>query len=888
MTGSALYKAGQDLRPQILRGSDERDNILIAQPALDVAPAATQPTTLPFAKAPVFFSGGSIQTTQNTPDGKIAVIIRGNVLLTQRSAGGDYIELQADEAVLYTTLTQFTEAAGDLQNVQDAIQSAYCEGDVRISFTPAAGKVGRAVGEQRLRAKRAFYEFGSNRAVLTDVVVQTTDPKLPFPITMRANYAKQLSMGEYKAQGVTLTTSQFAKPSYSINASKAYVRQYQDPNPLIGTRTAYQADNATFRTFGVPIFWFPYAAGDIATNAFPLRGVSIGSSRGMGFGVESTWGLFESAGYPAPPGLDTALHLDYYSDRGPAAGLDAKYEGGQLAQTNKGLWNFKGNFSVYGVQDHGADNLGRDRAGVEDDGFRGRLMWEHQHLLPNDWQAQFRVGLTSDATFLEEWYRKQFVDGLPTNVSAYFKHQNDNEAVTFLAEFQPNGVVTNSEDYANRFVGDRSQYDADGLGSLADRPFEVERLPEVGYYKLGESFDSDQLTFLSENRLGGYRMHEGDAMLTGFNDSDNYGFRVRDKTDNENDRFATPGIPSLGYTGTSEDYTVRGDFRQEVDYPIDAGRFKVVPYVFGRYTGYSDSPDGDPQNRILAGVGTRINTAFWRVDEAAQSEFFDIHRVRHVIEPELNLFASASSVDREDVYIYDDTIDGINDVSAASFFIRQRWQTKRGATGMYRSVDFLTLNVGIIGFANLPNEVLNPDRAYARSVNADYENELGPTSAKGFRGLFFQSTPEASIPRSSVQGDASWRVSDTTLLMTDASWNIKEQQLSTAAVGLLVGRGDRVTYFTGLRYIGEIDSTIASFSTTYQITSKYTVNLGLAVDLARDSKGGNVAVIRKFDRFYLGLGGYYDQTDNESGLTVSFFPEGLAGVNSGQLSQFQR
>lgn len=891
LRGSELYKIAGDLRPALRTGADVRDNFLVTEPPLDVSPSTqptTGPTTLPTAKAPVVFNGGGLQVTRNTPDGKIAIVIR-DVLLTQRSANGDYIELLADEAVLYTTLTDLTDIAGQIETVQQAIESAYLEGDVRISFTPAT-QAGRQAGEQRLRAKRALYEFNTNRAVLTDVVLQSSDPRVPFPITMRANVAKQLSMGEYKTEKVTLTTSQFATPSYSVNATKAYVRQYQDPNPAVGPRTAFEAKNATFRSFGVPILYFPYAAGDIATNAFPLRGASFGSTRGFGFGVQTTWGLFESAGQLPPPGLDAQFHADYYSDRGPATGLDLDYKGGQLAQTTKGLWNFEGNFTAYGVYDDGLDNLGRDRARIDQDGqFRGRLQWEHQHILPDGWQAQFRVGLTSDATFLEEWYKRDFDNGLPTNLSAYFKHQEDTEAVTFLAEFQPNNVVTTADALPNRVVGDRAN--GLGLGSLADRPFEVDRLPEVGYYRIGESFDDDTFTFFSENRLGGYRFNDGSATLgtQADGDRDHYGFQA---TPNR-DRYALPGIPSLGYTGTTSDYVIRGDFRQQIDYPIDAGRFKVVPYVMGRYTGYSDGPQEDPENRLLGGVGTRINTSFWKIDDAARNEFFDISRVRHVVEPELNLFASAASIERNDVYIYDETIDGINDVSAVSFFVRQRWQTKRGAPGLFRSVDFATLNVGVIGFANTPSEPDNPDRAYARGFGNNgfgaFEDELGPSSAKSFRGLFFQATPEASIPRSSIQGDASWRVADTTLLLGDGSWNIEEQRLSTAAAGLLVGRGDRVTYYTGVRYIGGIESTIASFSATYQLTAKYTLNLGAAVDLARDSRGGNLSVVRRFDRFFVTVGGYYDQTENESGVTVAFSPEGLAGgVNSGQLQGFAR
>ena len=71
-------------------------------------------------------------------------------------------------------------------------------------------------------------------------------------------------------------------------------------------------------------------------------------------------------------------------------------------------------------------------------------------------------------------------------------------------------------------------------------------------------------------------------------------------------------------------------------------------------------------------------------------------------------------------------IDAINDISAAQIALRQRWQTKRGGPGRWRSVDFFTFNVEGNFFANQPDD-----------------DELAPTR---FRGLFFDSLPEASIP----------------------------------------------------------------------------------------------------------------------------------------------
>ena len=80
---------------------------------------------------------------------------------------------------------------------------------------------------------------------------------------------------------------------------------------------------------------------------------------------------------------------------------------------------------------------------------------------------------------------------------------------------------------------------------------------------------------------------------------------------------------------------------------MNVGQFKVVPYLLGRYTVYTDSPAGGAKNRFLGGVGARISTAFWKVDDSVESDLFDLHRLRHVIEPEVNLFTSAETVHRE-------------------------------------------------------------------------------------------------------------------------------------------------------------------------------------------------------------------------------------------------
>jgi lipopolysaccharide assembly outer membrane protein LptD (OstA) len=812
------------------------------------APATTQPeaTTAPGTippGAPVSFRG-SFESV-DTDDGTLAIAFTNGVTLIQSSPTNipgqfNTVELLADRAVVFTNIKDPKKDLAKLSNSKDiseAINSAYLEGDVRVVYTPAD----QAQGEQRLEAKRVYYEFATHRAILTEAVVHTVQPQLGIPVVMRAKIVRQLADGEYKADDAKLSTSRFATPSYSINASKMYVRQEDTGDPRLGKRTAFKVSNPTFRFFDVPVFWLPSATGSMTDRGSILRGIGFEHSTQFGTGVETKWGLFETLGQPRPNAVDAAYQLDYYSDRGPAGGLEFDYGGGVISDTLKQDFNFEGKLESYAVYDEGFDDFGRGRVGEKeiegdngDPDFRGRVLYRHQHFFSDDWQLQFRAGYVSDATFLEQWFDNEFDEGPPHDVMLYVKKQQDTEAFTFLTQVQPSNVVTTSD--------------------WLQEQFEVERLPEFGYRRIGDSLLDDKLTFYTRDTVGGYRFNFTRATLA------EQGFGPG----------RSPGIPSVGFTGGDQDAVYRGDFRQEITYPINAGAFKVVPYAVARYTPYSDSPDGGSVNRLLGAVGTRVSTAFWKQYDHVESRMFDIHRVRHVIEPEVNVFASAATDDRNDVFIYEEDVDGIHDVEALQLALHQRWQTKRGGAGRWRSVDFFTLNIEANFFANQPNE-----------------DERRPV---GFRGLFFPSHPEASVPRNSLNADSIWRISDNTAVLADVQQNLDKNRLATAGIGLLVRRDERLTYFVGNRYIDELSSNITTVALSYELSPKYMLTASQSYDFGLSQNvSSSFGVIRQFDAFFMQVSASHDSTSDQSSFNFNIYPKGLGyGVNAEQLGSVFR
>jgi hypothetical protein len=817
------FKVAQNLRMVAEAPSERVGSALVARPAGE-PPPKRELESVDVRRAPIRFTAGFSPTIE-TADGRMAVLLSGGATILQRRPNGDFLELRAERAVLLTNVRSMTELddAQRAERPEDVISAAYLEGDVRVNFTPAQAG---GLGEQRLEAERVYYEFATDRAILTDAVLHSVEPQRQIPVVFRAKTVQQIAQGEYQTEKVELSTSSFAVPTYSVRASRMYVRQSQPRFENDPARTVFRADNLTLNVLGMPVGYLPVAGGD--ANNFPLRSVAVENSDRFGFGVRTQWGLYESFGRPHPRDLDVSYRLDYLDNRGPAAGVDADYRGGLVTETTSEPWNFSGRVRSYLIQDQGDDRFAGDRRNVDTDReTRGRVLFEHQHFLPEDWQVQLRAGYSSDATFLEQYFDSEFNTQLPYELAFYAKRQRDSEQLSVLATTSINDFPTTSE--------------------LVQEQTFVQRYPEIAYRRIGDSFLDDRLTFFSDNvgSVLSFR-NSGTSLL-----------------DQGYPAGLSPGIGSFAQTGTDEDTVLRGDFRQEVQAPSQLGQFKVVPFVVGRYTPYTESATSGAQNRLYAAVGTRISTAFWRTDDSIVSELFDIRRMRHVIEPVVNLYTSATTVDRSEIFIYDEEIDGINDISAAVFRLEQRWQTKRGGVGRWRSVDVFTFNIEAAFFTNQPSdELLNP---------AD------------FRGLYFETLPETSIARQAINADASWRISDTTILLADQQYNVEENNLATLAAGLAIERDPRLTYSLEQRYVEPLDSNITSFAVAYQVSAKYLLQLSQSYDLSDSNNVGSAFTVnRRFDRVIAAVTIYSDNVNDETGVRFLLIPEGLGGGQRAQ------
>ena len=429
----------------------------------------------------------------------------------------------------------------------------------------------------------------------------------------------------------------------------------------------FDAKDATIQAQGLPIFYWPYLAGNTSKNEIPLRTIRISNSKTYGLSLLTDWDLFGLAGQAEPPGVHADLNLDYFGKRGPAGGVNAN-------------WAFDDDHGIlrtYGMIDNGTDRLGVDRQDiVPSSETRGRATVRDQRDLGDGLTLQLEASYISDPTFLEQFFQREFDADKESETSVYLKKQGETDALTFLGKFNLMDFTTTADQ--------------------VDDQFTTEKKPELKYWRIGDSF-ADMFTYYSES--------SADNLHT---DITNYTPQQLGLTS------AFTGVPAslVPPTQTYRDFyksqgfntgdVLRGDTRQEIDMPLQVGDAKITPYVTGRFTAWNDSfPDngnGGNTTRVWGSAGVRSSMAFWRVYDDAQSRFFDVNRVRHVIEPQFIIFASGSNQDRSNLQLFDRDVEGISKASGTQLALNQTWQTKRRIDSgdgqpQWRDVDWITLAV---------------------------------------------------------------------------------------------------------------------------------------------------------------------------------------------------
>jgi len=807
---------------------------------------ALPPPAAPKPKPSIFATGDRIEVKEL--NGERVTTVRGAFYLMYHPADGKApYEFRAQKAVLFSadTKTPATNPQDQTERLAKGVTGAYLEGDVTVD-----------VDRAQIHAERLYFDFTSNRAIMLDAVLATEDEKRQVPLYMRASEIRILARGEYAAKSVKFSTSEFYQPHYHIGASNVYLQDVtpQDDagkpsGPLV---YEFKAQDTTLNVRGVPIFYWPKLSGDTSESDIPLRRLRIGNSAEYGFGIQTDWDVFSLIGQRPPPGIHANLTLDYFTKRGPQGGVASDYD----------LENMFGLFRVYGMEDKGVDRLGSQRTDVPvPRNERGRLLERHRQELDDKWTLQLELAYVSDVNYLEQFFQNEFAADKGQETSIYLKRQEGTEAFSILGQWSLFDFITNADLLRDEYMTEKS--------------------PEVKYWRIGDSL-LDTFTYYSETGAANVMdmMSNGTPAVSAL--PLNY-LQVRVPTGSPGmgpNQLFRDYLQSLGWTNQS---VLRGDTRQEIDMPLAVGDAKVVPYVTGRATAWDQAfPEGasGDTTRLWGAAGLRANTQFWQVYDDVNSEFMDVHRMRHIIEPEFNVFVVGTDKNRNQLQPFDEDMRDVEEISDSSAFLlalHQRWQTKRGGPGHWRNVDYLAWNVSYQGFWHKP--------------------ATGPFAMQDpLRGVYFASRPDLSLPTNSLNTDVTWRVGEFVRVLVDASYNTDLSRLVTASSGLVVDQSPSLSYFIGNRYINAPDPGQTVLSTDeltvaviYQLTRKYTVMATESYDLdLKHDVISSLSLTRKLPRFNASLTFSYNADMGDTTVGFALWPEGMPQMGTGNTGMLGR
>ena len=719
------------------------------------------------------------------------------------------LTLTADRAVLFTDPID----PAQLQQQQlgaDAVRGIYLEGNVVATD-----------GQYTMRGPRMYYEFATNRAIVLDGVVHTYSQEARVPIYMRAEEIRQTTRNEWQADHVRISTSEFYTPHVGIGAGTVTLQKREDATTR-QTEDYLNVRNATLRVGDVPIFWLPGYKGRV--EEFPLRRVSMGFSGQDGPTVKTEWDLLGIMGWETPFGYDTdaSLLLDYYGDRGPAVGLDVVYRDADS----------HGRFFGYLIQDDGEDRLSSGARRNVDNETRGIATWSHFSRLPDDWVFISEVSYISDPNFVDSFFPGDAEERREYQTRLFARKQRDNWAFETYLKYDLNNIIANED-------------------ALQSQGYLVEKLPEIGYYRYADSLFNGRMTWSSEYQLSRMRLSFPDYTLRQIGQGQ-AGFGMPPSTN-----FSAAALMA----GYRENFVNRFTTRQELTYPMQLGIFRIVPFVVGRFTAYDDDFSEFSRQaedlRYFGGGGVRVATQFSNVDNTVDSRLFDLHRMRHIIEPSLTFFSADSDAGPGDYPIYDLDVEGISTGTVMRVGMRNTWQTQRGGPGRWRSVDVFTLDTDFV--------------LHSAETQGDYSVPR-----------YFDYRPELSRFGDHFAGDFLWLVSDQFALAGNVIYDLNEGSIARSAIGYRLDHSRDLYSYTDLRYAEADNSDLLTVGLGYTLTPLYNFRGSMTFDLNRnDAQSTNLELIRKTPQMDLILGFNYDQIRDDTTISVSISPRGTGGHRIG-------
>jgi lipopolysaccharide export system protein LptA len=867
LTGNAESQS----QPAIVsRGAAARDNEGVRRPeaagtsALDrgVQPAqfAREEIAPPMA-APIQQSGSTVdimgrggrplQNSQfvNVPErGEGMYIINSGVQIIVK--GIDQLgtaSMETDRAIIWTPIVSITDpnSLRAAQNGQGPLE-VYLEGNIVFRQ-----------GDRVIYADRMYYNVRQEYGVVLNAEMLTPVPQYQGLLRLKAEVLQQVNRQRYEAYNAALTSSRIGVPRYWFQTRDVAVDDLQTPvvdpftnQPLLNAngepQVAHQMLATSRNNFvyigGLPVFYWPTIATDLTEPSYYINGVRLKNDRVFGFGPMIDWDMYQLLGIEnKPPGNAWTLSTDYFNLRGPALGMTYKYQGDDFF----GIPGpYKGFIDKYGIYDTGRDNLGFDwRDLAVPNPLRGRVLARHRQDLAGGWQVTGELGLVSDRNFLEQYFEYEWDTFKDESTDLDLHRIVGNSSYEITGEVRPNNFVTDTQ-----------------------------WLPRGDHFLFGQPLLFDRLTWHEHTSVGYAQML---------------------KASNPTDPAQVAVISPLPWEANVQG--VRAATRHELDMPIDAGPFKIVPYLLGEAAYWGEDLNGNPLTRTFGQAGVKASLPIWKTDPNIQSELFNLNGLAHKVTFETEFLVAGASQDMTQLPLYDRLDDNATEFTRRQMAVRTFNQPVGTFVPTRFDERFYALRSDLQGNVAAPTEIADDLMEFRLGVNNRWQTKRGIAGQERIIDWIVLDVNAVLFPNSSrdnfgaalglVDYGFRWHVGDRLTLLSDGFYDGFDQGLRQVTVGSVLSRPEHGSFYLGFRETeGPIESEVLVGSVSYRMSEKWIGTLGATYDFKNQGVfGQQFAVTRIGESFLIRVNVNYDASRNNLGATIGIEPRFLPSSRLGRV-----
>jgi len=763
-------------------------------------------------------------------DGGLFLLIEGNEQVGT-------IDISADRVVIWMPGGDRPDLFSGTVQRDDLPLEVYLEGNIEF----------RQGGDRVVYADRMYYDVARRTGTILDAELIAPVPQLQGKARLRAKTLSQLDENRFVANGASLTTSNLAVPRYSVTSDTIAFEDHQIPAvspfsgaPILGPDGQQIVDhqylatsrNNFLRVEDFPIFYWPFLATNLERPTYFFNKVSVGSDRVFGNQIMTELDAYQLLGIQNPiPGTDWDISLDYLSKRGFGYGSGFEYDTpGWFGAPGHSIGFIDGWF----IHDKGNDNLGRNLSDIPPETrSRGRVLGRHrQNLWDESYELSGEVGWISDFNFLQEYYEDEWDNFKDEDTDILLKRTIDNMSWSVLGSVRLNDFFK-----------------------------QTEWLPRADHYLLGLPLLNDRLTAYSHSNIAYARLRAGDP-----------------PTDPQQLALWGP-LP-----GEANVEGIRAATRHEVDFPVQLGPTKIVPYALGELAYWGEDLTGNDLFRSYGQVGVRASLPIWKADPNVFDPLWNLNGLAHKVTFEGEFLYADASQPLQDLALYDPLTDNAqqqfqrefafldfgvpptmippqfdprfyavrtglqrwvsspsteiaDDLMLVRGAINQRWQTRRGIPGQEQIVDWISFDLGATWFPK------------------DDQNNFGE-------------------PLGLVDYSFRWHIGERFTLLSDGIFDFFDQGQSIVSVGGFLNRPPNGAIYVGYHVVdGPVNSQTIAAAFNYRMSEKWLTSLGTSFNMGDDD---NVTSFLNFTRvgesFNVRVGFTVDDARDNFGVTFAIEP----------------